>query len=194
MNHNHAFAVWQAEIISRLAQGLISKPIKILDFGAGDGMLTHFIQNTFFRGELSAVDTDEQKVKILTDYYPSIRAHHITHRFPCNDTHFDLIYAANTFHHIPKEMHDFWLQELFRVLKKDGTLIVLELNPFNLKTLYHFRHNPEEKNAQLINPYCFKKRLQQYGRPKLKFFFPNYNNAITSALPFGPLYSLLIKK
>ena len=225
MNNNYTFAAWQAEIISQLACSHITKPITILDFGSGNGLLANFIKNAFFNAKVIAVDTDEQKIKILKSYpfdsfspfshsgpsseYSEDPAHtecfakakcieveaiHIQNKLPFNDNSFDLIYAANTFHHIAKDKQDYWLQELFRVLKKDGQLIILELNPFNFKTWYQFKNNPEEKDAQLISPYAFKKRLKQFGTPTLQFHYSNQKSRIMQKVPFGPVFTIVIKK
>ena len=192
MNNNYTFAAWQAEIISQLACSHITKPITILDFGSGNGLLANFMQNTFFNAKVIAVDTNEQKIKISQDQYPKLEAIHIQNKLPFNDNSFDLIYAANSFHHITKDKQDYWLQELFRVLKKDGKLIILELNPFNLKTWYQFKNNPEERDAQLISPYAFKKRLKQFGKPTLQFHYIKLKSRIMQKVPFGAIYSLSI--
>ncbi len=192
MNNTYSFAAWQTEIISQLSGFSKNKPIKILDFGAGSGLLANFMQNAFFNSKVIAVDTDIQKIKIIIDNYPAIKAIHVKNNLPFADNSFDLIYTANTFHHIAKNKQEFWLRELFRVLKKDGKLIILELNPFNLKALYSFKHNPNEKQAQLINPYAFRKKLKQFGKPTLQFHYLNQKSRIIQKMPFGAIYSLVI--
>ena len=192
MNNKHSFSAWQTEIISKLSGFSKNKPIKILDFGAGNGLPANFIQNAFFNAQVTAVDINSKKIQKLKKNYPQLKAIHIQNNLPFDDNSFDLIYAANTFHHIVKDKQEFWLQELFRVLKKDGKLIILELNPFNLKTWFHFKTNPEEKNAKLLNPYALKKQLKQFGKPILQFHSLSRKSTIWSKLPFRAIYTLVI--
>lgn len=118
------------------------------------------------------------------------------------DNTFDIIYATEVFHHIPRSNHASYCAELLRVLKPGGTLVIFELNPFNLVTLYRFKTDPDEKDAQLLMPWHLKQLLAPHGQITTRFydFFPNALHRLRifepylTWLPFGALYAICITK
>ena len=101
----------------------------VLEIGCGNGTGTRLINKYFGPGKITAIDLDEQMIQIAKK---NNRAENISFMvmdaskldFP--DNTFDMVFNFGIIHHIPN-----WkdcLNELKRVLKKDGELILEDLS------------------------------------------------------------------
>lgn len=92
----------------------------ILDFGCGCGRMTRFLPGAF------GCDINPDLVtwcqKNLS--WVNTRLNGMTPPLPYEDTSFDCIYSLSIFSHLPKKMSDIWLQDLYRILKPGGLLIL----------------------------------------------------------------------
>ncbi len=198
------FAKYKAQKLAEwLPEFFKGTPQSILDFGCGDGLMTHFVKQQFAHASVHGVDPSQESIKIAQEQYPNLTflVSGDTLSFYSN-AQFDVIYAAGVFHHIPFELHEHFMQELNRILKPQGVLIVFELNPLNPGTRYIFKNAPMDANATMLTPWYTNKLLQPYGKPKLKFygFFPHFLKGLRcterflTKLPLGGLYASLLKK
>lgn len=195
------FAEYKAQKLSEWLPELSKKsPAKILDFGCGDGLMTHFVHQQFPLAEIHGIDPSSESVAIAQKNYPYLHFGISTETFE-NDT-FDLIYCAGVFHHIPFNLHEQCVKEIYRILKPYGIVVILELNNLNPGTYYIFKNSPHEHNAQMLFPWYTQKLLKPYGSPKLKFygFFPHFlkklrgTEKFLTKIPFGGLYASLLTK
>jgi ubiquinone/menaquinone biosynthesis C-methylase UbiE len=185
------------DLLSQWFFDSINKPLTILDFGCGDGLLTHFIQQAFFNALITGIDSDQKQIFQNQQEYPSLPFVVNKNSFlPFNDTTFDLIYAVNVFHHIPINNHKRILDELLRILKPHGSLIVFETNPYNLQAREFFKKE-HVRNVHMINTRYWKKLLQNFqGNLKILYLYPNFLKLqnYLNKIPFGSLYALSINK
>jgi ubiquinone/menaquinone biosynthesis C-methylase UbiE len=200
------FAEYQAQKLAAWLPEKINAPISILDFGCGDGLITSFVQHIFVNATTYGVDTSQEHIALAQDIYPGIHFQCVgdaaSQPLPFADNTFDLIYTTEVLHHIPRKEHTRYCAELLRILKPGGTLTIFELNPLNLATVYRFKTNPLEHDAQLITPWYARRLLKQYGIVKLRFYdlFPNmlYHMRILEPyltwFPFGALYAISVLK
>ena len=67
------------------------------------------------------------------------------------DDYFDLVLSSLMMHHLPDELKQAGLQEVLRLLKPNGTLLIIELDPsaFSLASLIH--GHSSKLSAQLEN-------------------------------------------
>ncbi|MGB7093292.1 MAG: class I SAM-dependent methyltransferase, partial [Anaerolineales bacterium] len=67
------------------------------------------------------------------------------------ENHFDVVLSSLMMHHLPDELKMSGLQEVYRVLKPNGTLLIVELDPsaFSLASLVH--GHSAQLSAQLEN-------------------------------------------
>lgn len=189
-----------AEWLPEFYQGT---PQTILDFGCGDGLMTHFVSQQFPQSIIHGVDPSTESIKIAQESYPNITfgvSGDTLENFA--DNTFDVIFSAGVFHHIPFELHEHYTKELLRILNKNGILVIFELNPFNPATRYIFKHSPVDIHATMLYPNYAQKLLTPYGIPKIKFygFFPNllknlrWSEKFLTKVPLGGLYAAILKK
>ncbi len=195
------FAEYKATIITELFPHLHNKSIKILDFGCGDGLMTSFVGALLPQATVYGIDPSAEHIEIATIAYPTISFSVSGHILKFSNATFNLIYAAETFHHIPPQEHEHYLQELMRILKPGGALIVFELNPYNPATAYTFRRNPHEKDAHMMRPRSTKQLMSKYGPTQSLFysFFPQCMRLLRPLekymrwIPLGSVYVCMIR-
>jgi ubiquinone/menaquinone biosynthesis C-methylase UbiE len=196
------FAEYQAQKLATWFPDKVTEKLSILDFGCGDGLMTSFMQHIFLNATIYGVDPSAEHIELAKDMYEGIHFTCSDEKLAFPDNTFDLIYATEVFHHIPRAQHKKYCAELLRVLKPGGALVIFELNPFNIATLYRFNINPNERDAQLMAPHYLTQLLTPYGHIKTRFydFFPNFLGSLRvlepylSWLPFGGLYAVSLRK
>lgn len=123
---------------------------------------------------------------------------------PYADNFFDTIFAAGAFHHIPFALHIGYLAELQRICKPNGYIVLFELNPLNPLTVYTFKHNPIDQNAQMLKPWYAKRLSNSTVKNKscqllYYCFFPNALRFLRPLekymtwLPLSALYAVIIQ-
>ena len=122
---SHYFARLKAEKLKEwLPQYFTGTPKNILDFGCGDGLMTEEVRLQFPNSAIHGVDNSEESIKIARKNHPEVHYYLSTDNlsmFPSNT--FDILIATHVFHHISFQEHEHYIQELVRVLRKDGILV-----------------------------------------------------------------------
>jgi len=189
-------AEYQAQKLALWFPEKIDQNISILDFGCGDGLMTSFIRHIFTHATIYGVDPSAEHIALAKDMYEDITFSVSDDSLAFADNTFDLIYATEVFHHIQHIKHAAYCAELIRILKPGGTLIIFELNPLNLATVYRFKTNPLERDAHLIAPWSLRRLLKSYGSTKIRFydFFWHTFESYLTWFPFGGLYAISVTK
>ena len=178
-------------------------PKNILDFGCGTGVMTHEVQKLFQKSKIYGVDPSKESITIAQKQCPTINFNTSNDDLTLFKTNeFDVIFCAGVFHHIPLNQHKHYTQELYRILKKDGVLIMFELNPFNPGTTYIFNRNPIDHNAHMLKPTYGKNLFSKFGKTTCLFygFFPHFLRFLRplepyiTKIPLGGLYAIILKK
>jgi SAM-dependent methyltransferase len=97
----------------------------ILDFGCGCGRVMRHWKD--FNGEIRGADYNPYMVDWCAGnltFAESFERSYNGHQLPYDDDSFDFIFAFSVFTHLEQEDHDFWLQELTRVLSPNGVLLL----------------------------------------------------------------------
>lgn len=96
---------------------------------------------------------------------------------PFDDGEFDGAFACCVFHHIPHGDHLATLQELRRILKPNGLLMIYEHNPFNPLTVQAVRNCPFDEHAVLLTARQMLASSRSAGfnmhRQDYRVFFPS---------------------
>jgi ubiquinone/menaquinone biosynthesis C-methylase UbiE len=196
------FAEYKAQKLKQWLPELANKPITILDFGCGDGVMTSFVQAVFPQATVVGADPSSESIEVARMAYEKITFQVSDTRVDMPDQHFDLIFAAGAFHHIPFNEHEHYRQEVMRLLKPGGIFVMFELNPYNPLTVWTFKHNPIDQNATMMRPGYSYKLLRPAGSVTTKFycFFPHalrklrFFEPYLTKVPVGALYACVVKK
>jgi ubiquinone/menaquinone biosynthesis C-methylase UbiE len=199
------FAKYKAGKLAAWLKDQMHLAPEILDFGCGDGMMTHFVQQEFPQAKVYGIDPSPKSIEEAKTHYEKIRFS--THseeqkQLPFRDDSFDLIFSAGVFHHIPFTDHPIYIQELFRLLKPNGYLVLFELNPLNPLTVLTFKRNPIDRYATLMQPRYTLRLVKQYGKTTTKYycFYPKclgwlrITEPYMTKIPFGALYATITQK
>lgn len=151
----------------------------ILDFGAGIGGSIPFFRALFPHAALTCADVSVRSLEMAAARYSGRERMTIiteTAGLVLPDNSFDLCFSACVFHHIAHERHAFWLNELRRVTRPGGLLIIFEHNPLNPLTVHAVNTCPFDVNAHLIGAKMLTRSIVAAGwaRPRVRYrlFFP----------------------
>ena len=141
-----------------------NKNIKFLDYGCGDGKyFKKLISLGLLNKNIHGVEVSKNRIKrchainfknaIMLDDVPKL---------PYKDNEFHVINFMEVIEHIPKENIDQILEEMKRVLKHNGFLIISTPN-YPIKRFYdiynatfYFKHKRFFDDPTHISPYSFK--------------------------------------
>ena len=155
---------------------------KILDFGCGAGA---FALNLLRRGasDVTAVDVDAELIDIaisrLNDFdfggynFKKIEFVDKTGRLPFQDGEFDIVWPHAVLEHVFPHQRRYVLRELWRVLKKDGFLVVdgtpnrLWIKDYHTSRLFLVNYLPLSLAAGLSRRFSTRVSLDESGESLL---------------------------
>jgi SAM-dependent methyltransferase len=178
----------------------------VLDFGAGVGYSIPFFARHLPDARVTCLDVSQKSLDIGASKY-SAQAdfrHFDGARIPGDDERFDIALASCVFHHIRHAEHVGLLQEIRRVLKKDGLLFIFEHNPLNPLTRYAVNACEFDEHARLITAGSMRRRVRAAGfagaRTRYRIFFPRVLRRLRPLepcltwLPLGAQYYVVARK
>jgi ubiquinone/menaquinone biosynthesis C-methylase UbiE len=172
------FAEYKVEDLARLISPIFAGSIRILDFGCGIGNSVPWLKKHFPASILTGVDVSMKSLALAESRFSDMSdfVHFNGHALPFNNESFDAVIAACVFHHIPSEKHHGLLSEIYRVLKKQGHVLIHEHNPLNPLTRHAVNTCPFDSNAVLIRSGKLHKSIIDAGftatRQEYRVFFP----------------------
>ena len=152
--------------------------INFLDFGCGDGNTETFFYNFYPNSVYNGIDISSKSIEIAINKKKTSSNFNVFNgeKIPYNDNTFDIILAANVFHHIDFKIHKQLFSEIYRVLKPSGHFFLFEHNPFNPFTRYIVNTCPFDIDAKLLYPIYSQKalKLEDFSSIKTNYilFFP----------------------
>lgn len=176
---------------------------RILDFGSGIGNSIPYFRKYFAGSTLFCADPSQRSLAISAERFPGPeRQVVVAEGSPLDlpDGYFDLCFSACVFHHIGHDEHRFWLNELCRVTRPGGTLVIFEHNPLNPLTVRAVNTCPFDANARLVTArkLAVAMRSAGWGSPSCEYriFFPGPLSLLRplerrlKKVPLGAQYSL----
>lgn len=147
LSENAYFAEYKIEIIAnRLKEKSINR---VLDYGCGAGRSLSFLQVYFPKAEIWGYDVSEISIKEATKNAPEAKL--FSDWSTKKDGPFDVILAANVFHHIPPKEHPTALLNCLNSLHPQGQIFIFEHNPYNPLSRYIFERCPFDVDAKMLN-------------------------------------------
>ena len=147
LNEDGYFAEYK---IALMAKRLGShKPQCILDFGCGAGRSLPYLEQYFPDAELWGYDVSPASLKIAAQRAPQAKL--FSDWYTIGATRFDVIIAANVFHHIPPEQREQALGLCQQSLAEGGQMFLFEHNPYNPATRWVFERCPFDADAEMLN-------------------------------------------
>ena len=185
MHEDDYFTEYKIALVASYLQS--EKLNRVLDFGCGAGRSLPYMAEYFTGAELWGFDPSPKSLKIAAYRAPTARLFSEWDLIPENK--FDLIIAANVFHHIPLEKRPQAMERCRNALTKKGQLFLFEHNPYNPATRWIFEHCPFDADAEMLNLKAAKK-LAEYA--KLHLLSDGYTLFFPKPLAFlRPLESFL---
>ena len=179
----------------------LAGPFNFLDFGCGPGQMLQYFPEYFPNALYTGVDASSEmivqaKKKSACNFFQ-------LEEKGWKEKSYDLILAANVFHHIPPEQHHHHLKELLDALTPEGRLVVWEHNPLNPVTQKIVKDCEFDRDAILIPARKLKSRLKRLTSLPVKIlytgFFPKFLSRLSPLeskmewLPIGAQYLAIAK-
>jgi SAM-dependent methyltransferase len=129
-----------AQYISGLInKHVVKNPICICEWGCGPARLLRHMEELFpgRSVELFGFDYNIRTIEWCRDNIPNITflSNSLLPPLPCESNSFDCLYCLSVFTHLSRDLHFQWIDELSRVVKPDGYIILTthgDLNRSNL--------------------------------------------------------------
>lgn len=126
--HYYELGNIHANLISdKIQQYIKSEEINIYEWGCGPVRVLRHLENIngFRNVHLFGSDYNKKSIQWDKKNFPKIEfvVNSLNPPLSFESEQFDCVYAISIFTHLSEEMHYAWINELYRVLKKDGILI-----------------------------------------------------------------------
>jgi SAM-dependent methyltransferase len=196
------FAEYKIAELRKLCKKSGIAPRKILDFGSGTGSSIPWFRKYFPEASLICSDVSKQSLDLSLRIYQGREEYLLIDRMgiPLLEQSVDIVFTACVFHHITNSERSFWFNELYRVLRQGGMLVIFEHNPVNPITLRIVRDCPLDINAELIKAADLKNGISDTGfkdiKVNYKLFFPKWLSVFRTLeswlvrVPLGAQYVL----
>ena len=165
----------------------------ILDFGCGIGKLASLTARSFPQSTVYGYDVSPKCIEIARKKWEHIENLSFSTGLP-SKTSFDLIIAANVFHHIKPRDRIGKILTLKELIKPGRNIVIFEHNPLNPLARHIVNTCPFDREAELISPSRFMDLAHRSGlRFSLKryiVFFPRFLSPFRRLEPFLGLLPL----
>lgn len=182
--------------------------VRLLEFGCGTGELLQALRKQGFEGKLEGCDISKGMLTEATKRWNDGPTPLLYLIDKGGDTglegFYDLVTACCVFHHISQSERSGVFNELARILKPAGRLVVFEHNPLNPVTRWVVGRAPIDRNAVLLRASKIREAMASAGLTGIRvdyfLFFPprfrwlEWAERILSRLPFGGQYVVVGEK
>lgn len=146
LNENGYFAEYKVALMASLAKS--RRVARVLDFGCGAGRSLPYLKQYFSEAELWGYDVSPESLRYAAISCPDAKLTSDWEQLPSSG--FDLIIAANVFHHIPLPERLPSLKRCNETLAPSGEMFLFEHNPYNPMTKWIFERCPFDSDAEML--------------------------------------------
>jgi SAM-dependent methyltransferase len=168
------FSSAKIRTLARLFPEFCHRPIRFLDFGCGNGSLRQPVTEFFPQAAYIGTDLSEDMVQQARTLNNGSDAYFELESEAWRQDNYDVIFAANVFHHIPDADHLKIFKELSSLLAPKGKLILWEHNPWNPFTRKIVKDCVFDKDAVLLSPLKSKRLFQKTGFSQFRIVFTTF--------------------
>jgi SAM-dependent methyltransferase len=114
-------------LISIFNQHSVPAEVRVLDWGCGPGRIVRHLPDLMGQGcEIFATDYNNESIGWCKENLENIRfnCNGLEAILPYHDNYFDIIYGISILTHLSEESHNAWKNELYRILKPGGILLL----------------------------------------------------------------------
>lgn len=147
LNEDSYFAEYKIALMASRIDAQSS--LRILDFGCGAGRSLPYLEQYFPNAELFGYDLSPASLEIAAERSPTTRLFSDWNEI--SKCKFDVIVAANVFHHIPTDERQTALTHCQQVLEVSGIMYLFEHNPYNPATRWIFERCPFDADAEMLS-------------------------------------------
>ena len=175
-----------------------SDEVKMLDVGCGHGLIhPHLLSNKKIK--LNGIDIADEVIEVAKKNNPTVNYDSYDgKKLPYKDDSFDVAYAICVMHHVPPKQWNDFLNEMNRVVKKGGIVVIFEHNPLNPVTCHIVNKCPLDENAILLKNRKMHSLFKECGLDQISsnyILFVPFNlkifrllDKVLSWLPLGAQY------
>ncbi|MBE3555757.1 MAG: methyltransferase domain-containing protein [Firmicutes bacterium] len=171
------FAEVKAELLLQMMQERLgdTRRLHVLDVGCGVGRIEHFLAPAC--KSVHAVDVSPTMIdKARESGCPAIFACYDGRHLPYANGSFDCTFAICVLHHVAPSGWTMFLEEMRRVTRKGGMVVIFEHNPRNPLTRLAVDRCPFDKDAVLLAQRQLVRFFAQLGLKEIErryiLFFP----------------------
>lgn len=200
VNDDAYFAEYKVALLSKQLTDLTPK--RILDFGCGAGRSLPYLVKYFPSSEVWGFDVSTESLSFAKQRAPSAEFFHDWK--DVKGLQFDVIFAANVFHHIPTEERVQALKVCRAKLTEGGSFHLFEHNLYNPATRWVFERCPLDVNAEMLSLRTAMRLGDEAGYSvngyQYTLFFPKQLaflrgiEPLLSRIPLGAQYYLRLDK
>lgn len=100
---------------------------KIIDVGGGTGLIAKVLRSKKQNDDIMVIDLSRSMLQKVKDTTLSVVQGNVT-TIPLRDETFTLAILINTIHHIDETKQQAVMREVFRILKKQGRIFIIEIS------------------------------------------------------------------
>ncbi len=172
LNEDGYFAEYKIALMASILE--TPSPARILDFGCGAGRSLPYLDKYFPNAEIFGYDLSGDSLNAAALRTP--RARLLSDWNLVAENNFDLILAANVFHHIPIVHRQDAFTRCRQILGDQGKMFLFEHNPYNPLTRWIFERCPFDIDAEMLSLATALKLTRNAGfrteRHGYALFFP----------------------
>ncbi|HEV7349242.1 class I SAM-dependent methyltransferase [Telluribacter sp.] len=180
--------------IKTLAADFLKKPfagdeIRFLNFGCGIGKSEQFIHKYLPGARTVSVDVSKSSLDRAMERNRNVP--HVTYQHFNDvteltyDQPFDIIFAANVFHHIPNDLRLPILAHLRTLLSPNGYLYIFEHNPFNPLTKAAFDTCEFDQGCKMIPARNMSENIRKAGfKSQTRHYIVFFPKPLSSFIPY----------
>lgn len=148
----------------------------IIDVGGGTGLIAKVIRKMTQENDIVVIDLSRSMLQKVGDPALSVIQGDVT-SFPLKNETFTLAIMINTIHHIDEIKQQFALSEVFRILKKQGRIFIIDIwfpNTF-LSNLFVKIEKMLVGKTSHLTPDAMKRMVQDIGFQDVDVFSTKKN-------------------